>query len=75
MTYCFDLIQIPLKFHEAIPISYRVMGCTRMKITQNKHKNNQRAMTLKPKEGKLLEFYPTRRLDLINIPIKFHEDI
>ena len=39
-THPLYLIHIPIKFHEDIPSFYRVMGCTRMKITQNKHKNN-----------------------------------
>ena len=30
VTHCLDLIHIPIKFHEEIPISYRVIGCTRM---------------------------------------------
>ena len=37
-THCLDLIYIPLKFHEDIPNSYKVMWFTIMKITQNKHK-------------------------------------
>ena len=52
LAHCLYLILIPIKFHEYIPKSYQVMGCTRMKITQNKPKNNQRAITLKQKNGK-----------------------
>ena len=36
-------VHIPIKFYEDIPNDYRVMGCTRMKITQS----NQRTITLK----------------------------
>ena len=43
-------MHIPLKLHEDIPEDYRIMGCTKMKIKQNKQqKNNQRAITLKQK--------------------------
>ena len=37
-THRIDLNRIPIKFHEDIPNSYRDMGCTRLKFTQNKHK-------------------------------------
>ena len=33
-THCLDLFDIPIKFHEDIPNSYRVMGCTRMKFVK-----------------------------------------
>ena len=36
-THRLDQIHILIKFQENIPNRYRVMGCTRMKITQNKH--------------------------------------
>ena len=51
MTHCLYLIHNSIKFHEAIPNGYQV-GCTRMKITQNKQKKYQRAITLKRKNGK-----------------------
>ena len=52
-THCLYLINIPVKFHEGIPNDNRVMGYTRMKITQIKqNKNNQRTVTLKRNNGK-----------------------
>ena len=36
-SHCHHLIYIPITFHEDIPTDYQVMGCTKMKITQNKH--------------------------------------
>ena len=38
MTHCLDQIHIPIKLHLHIPNGYRIMGCTRTKITQNKQK-------------------------------------
>ena len=46
-THCFDQMHIPMIVHEDITDDYQVIMRTRMKITQNKHKNNQRAITLK----------------------------
>ena len=42
MTHRLYLIHVhfSIKFHEDIPNDYQVMGCTRMKITQNKQKKN-----------------------------------
>ena len=37
-THCLDIIHIPIEFHEDISNSYRVMECTILKNTQNKHK-------------------------------------
>ena len=50
-----------------------------MKITQNKRKkqqpkNNKRVITLKRKM-KVTITVPTYRINLMHIPIKFHEDI
>ena len=44
------------------------MGCVRIKITQNKHKNNQRAITLKRKVTIILRDTSSC---LIHIPISF----
>ena len=41
VTHSLYLIHIPRKFQEDIPNDYRVMGCTRMEITQNKQKQNK----------------------------------
>ena len=50
VTHRLYLIYIPIKFHEDIPNGNRVIGITRMNITQNK--KNQRAITQKRKNGK-----------------------
>ena len=50
------------------------MGCTRMLITQNKHKNNQRAITLKQRNRKQTLLYVTHCLDQILIPVMLRED-
>ena len=34
-THCLYLVHIPKQFHKAVPNDYRVMECTRIKITQN----------------------------------------
>ena len=52
VTHHLYLIHIPINFQEDIQKGNRVMVCTRMQITQNKHKNNQRAITLKQKSVK-----------------------
>ena len=41
------------KFHEDIPNYYRVMGCTRMKITQNKQKTQQQSKRHNTERNKL----------------------
>ena len=41
-THRLYLIHIPMTFQEDIPNDYRVIGCTRMKITQNKQKTKQK---------------------------------
>ena len=41
-THHLYFIHIPIKFHENIPNNYQVMGCTRMKITQNKQKKKKK---------------------------------
>ena len=40
-THCLYLIHISMKFHEDIINDYPVMGCTRMKITENKQKQSK----------------------------------
>ena len=37
-THCRYLIHIPIKFNADSPNGYRVIRCTRMTITQNKHR-------------------------------------
>ena len=51
-THRLYLIHIPTKFHEDIPNSYRVMRCTRMKITQNKHKKQLKGHNSETKKPK-----------------------
>ena len=63
-THFLDQIHIPIKCHEDISNGYRVMGCTRREITQNKHKNKQNAITLKPENRTQPWLYATRRPDL-----------
>ena len=46
-----------------------------MNITQNKHKSNQRATTLKQRNGKQPLLDGAHRLHLILTPIMLHEDI
>ena len=41
MTHCFYLRHISKTLHEVITRGYRIMGCTRMKTTQNKHKTTK----------------------------------
>ena len=41
MTHCLCLIHISKESHEDITSGYRVMGCARMKATQNKHKTTK----------------------------------
>ena len=52
------------------------MGCTRVKITQNKNTKHQpRDHNSETDNGKQPLLYVTRCLDPIQIPVKFHEDI
>ena len=48
-AHSLGLIHIPLKFYEDIRNSYRVMGNTRIKITQNKHKKHSKGPKLSGK--------------------------
>ena len=41
MTHCIYLRHIPKKLHKDITSGYRIMGCARMKTTQNKHKTRK----------------------------------
>ena len=41
MTHCIYLRHISKKIHEDITSGYRIMGCARMKTTQNKHKTRK----------------------------------
>ena len=41
MTHCIYLRHISKKLHEDITSGYRIMGCARMKTTQNKHKTRK----------------------------------
>ena len=61
----------PYKIHEDIPNGYRVMGCTRIRITQNKQKkNNQINITLKRKTENKYICTPH-----FGLTWKFHEDL
>ena len=51
-THRLYLIHIPMKLHKDIPSDYQVMGCTRMKSTQNKQTCNQRTIDLKQNHEK-----------------------
>ena len=74
MTHWFDLIYIPIKFHEDIPVGYWIMGHTI--IFGGKCKiNHQWGITQKLRKGEQSFFYATHRLDINHIPVKFHEDI
>ena len=41
MTHCISLRHISKKLHEDITSGYRIMGCARLKTTQNKHKTRK----------------------------------
>ena len=43
-THFFDLIHIPIKFHEDIPNSYRVIRCGLQEYWEKCKKNNQRGI-------------------------------
>ena len=51
------------------------MECTRMLITQNKPKITTKRPKTRKQKATVITMYTRHLLDLIHIPIKFHEDI
>ena len=48
-THRLNLIHIPITFHEDFPNGYRVMVCTKMRITKNKQKKKHETKKWKAK--------------------------
>ena len=62
------------KFLQSFMKTYRYITVTQLWCVQD-FLNNQRDITQKVRKGEQPFLYATHRLDLLHIPIKFHEDI
>ena len=72
LTHRLNLIHIAVKFHLDIPYGYLVMAHT---MIVWKKKSNQREVTQKVRKGEQPFLHATRRLDLIHIVMKVHQNI